>query len=347
MLAGAMRELVVGDPADLATDVGPIIDAAAKEALTAHVVRLEREAKRIARAPLDPATRPRADTSSRPPRSRSRRLSVLKGEVFGPVLHVLRYRAGDEEALVDALNDTGYALTLGIHSRIDATVHRIVARTRAGNVYVNRNVIGAVVGVQPFGGEGLSGTGPKAGGPLYVPRLTRDPGDLPHGARDAGSDDRGIELPGPTGETNTWRVAPRGRLVAVGGGDNSEAIWRAQADAALAAGNRVIFAPSAAGFIAARHVASGHVYQKPHIDVVSPNADWSALTDIDGVLAADPETAAAANRRVAARAGPRLQVIEPAGDPPRYPPARLVVERVVSVNTTAGGGNASLVAAMD
>jgi RHH-type proline utilization regulon transcriptional repressor/proline dehydrogenase/delta 1-pyrroline-5-carboxylate dehydrogenase len=222
-----------------------------------------------------------------------------------------------------------------------------VARTRAGNVYVNRNVIGAVVGVQPFGGEGLSGTGPKAGGPLYVPRLTRDPGELPHVARDAAGDDRGIELPGPTGETNSWRVEPRGRLVAVGGGDNTEAIWRAQAEAALAAGNRVIFAPSAAGFIAARHVASGYSHRKPHIDMVSPNGDWSALSDIDGVLAADPETAAEANRRVAAREGPRLPVIEPAGDPPRYPPARLVVERVVSVNTTAGGGNASLVAAMD
>ncbi len=346
MLAGTMRELVVGDPADLATDVGPIIDAAAKESLTAHVVRLEREAKRIARSALDPASSARGHYLA-PAAFEIPSLSVLKGEVFGPVLHVLRYRAGDEEALVDALNDTGYALTLGIHSRIDATVQRIVARTRAGNVYVNRNIVGAVVGVQPFGGEGLSGTGPKAGGPLYVPRLTRDPGDVPHGARDAGGDDRGIELPGPTGETNTWRVEPRGRLVAVGGRDNSEAIWRAQADAAHAAGNRVIFAPSAAGFIAARHVASGYSHPKPHIDVVSPNADWSALTDVDGVLAADSATAAEANRRVAARVGPRLPVIEPAGNPPRYPPARLVVERVLSVNTTAGGGNASLVAAMD
>ena len=109
----------------------------------------------------------------------------------------------------------------------------------------------------------------------------------------------------------------------------------------------VIFAPSTAGFITARHVASGLSHQKPHIDVVAPNGDWSALTDIDGVLAADPGTAAEANRRVAAREGPRLPVIEPAGDPPRYPPSRLVVERVVTVNTTAGGGNASLVAAMD
>jgi len=357
MLAGAMRELVVGDPADLATDVGPIIDAQAKEALTAQIVRLEREAKRIARTPLDPAAAARGHFLA-PAAFEIRSLSVLDGEVFGPVLHVLRYRAGTEDALVDALNATGYALTLGIHSRIDATVRRIAGRTRAGNVYVNRNVIGAVVGVQPFGGEGLSGTGPKAGGPLYVARLTREPRGLfaPSDAATvavtpgfpaadapvAGA----IVLPGPTGESNTWRVVPRGRLVAVGGGDNGEAVWRAQADAARRSGNRVLFAPGTAAFVAARLVASA-LGRGAHIDVLPPDGDWALLPDIDGVLAADPESAAAANRRLAAREGARLPVIEPAGDPPRYPPARLVVERVVSVNTTAAGGNASLVAAMD
>jgi RHH-type proline utilization regulon transcriptional repressor/proline dehydrogenase/delta 1-pyrroline-5-carboxylate dehydrogenase len=282
------------------------------------------------------------------------------------VLHVLRYRAGEEDALVDALNDTGYALTLGIHSRIDATVRRIVDRTRAGNVYVNRSTIGAVVGVQPFGGEGLSGTGPKAGGPLYVPRLTRDPGDVPvhavpatsgaaaaeasatvHAAGTWSRPSTALALPGPTGEVNTWRVEPRGRLVALGGSDHGEAVWRAQADAALRAGNRVIFAPGAAGFVAAKITASAYAKGPSPIDVLSPTGDWSALTDVAGVLAADPETAAEANRKLAAREGARLPVIEPAGDPPRYPPARLVVERVVSENTTAAGGNASLVAAMD
>jgi RHH-type proline utilization regulon transcriptional repressor/proline dehydrogenase/delta 1-pyrroline-5-carboxylate dehydrogenase len=360
MLSGAMRELVVGDPADLATDVGPIIDAAAKEALTAHVVGLERQAKRIARAPLDTATAARGHFLA-PAAFEIPTLSMLKGEVFGPVLHVLRYRAGEEDALVDALNDLGYALTLGVHSRIDATVRRIAGRTRAGNVYVNRNMIGAVVGVQPFGGEGLSGTGPKAGGPLYVPRLTRDPGDVPRivsttpGSTDGPPESPGpagetrngaVELPGPTGETNTWRVEPRGRLLAIGGADHGEAIWRAQAEAALRSGNRVLFAPNAAGFVAARLVASAQG-RAARIDVLPPGSDWSALPDIDGVLAADSETAAEANRKLAARDGARLPVIEPAGDPPRYPPARLVVERVVSVNTTAAGGNASLVAAMD
>ena len=111
----------------------------------------------------------------------------------------MRWKYGELDALLDAIEATGYALTIGVHSRIDTTIDRVVARTRAGNVYVNRNIVGAVVGVQPFGGEGLSGTGPKAGGPLYVPRLTRDPGGLADGQR---------ELPGPTGERNTWSVAP-------------------------------------------------------------------------------------------------------------------------------------------
>jgi RHH-type proline utilization regulon transcriptional repressor/proline dehydrogenase/delta 1-pyrroline-5-carboxylate dehydrogenase len=349
MLAGAMRELAVGDPADLATDVGPIIDAAAKEALIGRVVRLEREAKLIARTPLDPAVAARGHFLA-PAAFEIRSLAQLEGEVFGPVLHVLRYRASELDALVDAINGTGYALTLGIHSRIDTMVRSVAERSRAGNVYVNRNMIGAVVGVQPFGGEGLSGTGPKAGGPLYVPRLTRDPGDVvaamgkPWTRADAA---HGIELAGPTGETNVWRVEPRGRLVAVGGGDQGEAVWRAQAEAAIDSGNRVIFAPGAAGFVAARIVASAYARVSPHVDVLSPTGDWAALTDIHGVLAADPDAAAEANRRLAEREGPRLPVIVPAGEPPRYPPARLVVERVISTNTTAAGGNASLVAVMD
>ncbi len=207
MLAGAMHELVVGDPSRLSTDIGPIIDAEAKQALEKHVARMEREAKLIARTPVDASVASRGHFVA-PVAFEIRSLSALKREVFGPVLHVLRYSSDQLDALIDALNDTGYALTLGIHSRIDATVDRIVSRTRAGNVYVNRNIVGAVVGVQPFGGEGLSGTGPKAGGPLYVYRLTRDPGDADFATR---------ELPGPTGEHNSWRLVPRGRLIALGG----------------------------------------------------------------------------------------------------------------------------------
>jgi RHH-type proline utilization regulon transcriptional repressor/proline dehydrogenase/delta 1-pyrroline-5-carboxylate dehydrogenase len=294
---------------------------------------MTREATLVARTPVDAAATARGHFVA-PAAFVIRSLSQLGHEVFGPVLHVLRYRTGELDALIDALNATGFALTLGIHSRIDATVDRIVARTRAGNVYVNRNMIGAVVGVQPFGGEGLSGTGPKAGGPLYVDRLTCDPGDAIAGAHD---------LPGPTGERNSWRLVPRGRLVGVGGRDDSIAVWQAQAQVALATGNRIAFAPRPA----AREAARAAARSTPGVELLEQDADWAGWPDLAGVLAADAGQAAAANRALAAREGARLPVIEPVGDPPRYPSARLVIERTLSVDTTAAGGNASLVAVVD
>jgi RHH-type proline utilization regulon transcriptional repressor/proline dehydrogenase/delta 1-pyrroline-5-carboxylate dehydrogenase len=169
MLAGAMAELKVGDPGRLSTDVGPIIDEEARENLIRHQERMEREASLIARARLGEECA--AGVYFAPVAFELESLKLLRREVFGPILHVVRYKARELEARLDELNDAGYGLTLGIHSRIDTTIERIVARVRAGNRYVNRSMIGAVVGVQPFGGEGLSGTGPKAGGPHYLPRF--------------------------------------------------------------------------------------------------------------------------------------------------------------------------------
>jgi RHH-type proline utilization regulon transcriptional repressor/proline dehydrogenase/delta 1-pyrroline-5-carboxylate dehydrogenase len=166
MLAGAMDELTVGDPGLLSTDVGPVIDEDAKALLVAHAARMDKEAKPIKAIPLPAAC---AHGSFFAPRAYElESLSQLDREVFGPVLHVIRYQASELDSVLAAINATGYGLTLGIHSRIDATVRRIVDTVRVGNCYVNRNQIGAVVGVQPFGGEGLSGTGPKAGGPHYL-----------------------------------------------------------------------------------------------------------------------------------------------------------------------------------
>ncbi|WP_240097273.1 bifunctional proline dehydrogenase/L-glutamate gamma-semialdehyde dehydrogenase PutA [Thermomonas flagellata] len=172
MLAGAMAELKVGDPALLSTDVGPVIDADACQVLAAHAGRMDREARLIARTPLPPATE--HGTFFPPTAWELRSIAQLDREKFGPALHVVRWKAEELDAVVDAINATGYGLTLGIHSRIDATVERIVARAKVGNIYVNRNQIGAVVGVQPFGGQGLSGTGPKAGGPHYLPRFATE-----------------------------------------------------------------------------------------------------------------------------------------------------------------------------
>jgi RHH-type transcriptional regulator, proline utilization regulon repressor / proline dehydrogenase / delta 1-pyrroline-5-carboxylate dehydrogenase len=172
MIAGAMAELTVGDPALLSTDVGPVIDTDAKCLLDEHAARMQGDATLIAEAALGPGTE--HGTFFAPRAWELRSLSQLTRENFGPALHVIRWKADELDAVVDAINATGYGLTLGIHSRIDETVERIVQRAKVGNVYVNRNQIGAVVGVQPFGGQNLSGTGPKAGGPHYLPRFATE-----------------------------------------------------------------------------------------------------------------------------------------------------------------------------
>ncbi len=172
MLAGAMDELVVGDPALLSTDVGPVIDAPSCKFLVEHAARMEREAKPINTVKLPPGTE--HGTFFAPRAYEIPSLSLLTQEVFGPALHVVRWKASELDGVIDAINATGFGLTLGIHSRIDATVEHIARRAKVGNCYVNRNQIGAVVGVQPFGGENLSGTGPKAGGPHYLLRFATE-----------------------------------------------------------------------------------------------------------------------------------------------------------------------------
>jgi RHH-type proline utilization regulon transcriptional repressor/proline dehydrogenase/delta 1-pyrroline-5-carboxylate dehydrogenase len=166
LLGGAMDLLAVGDPAHLRTDIGPVIDSDARELLRRHVARMRAEGHvvRELRLPVESER----GTYFPPTLVEIPSLAVLEREVFGPVLHVVRFAADRLDAVIDAINATGYGLTLGIHSRIESQVQSIQRRCRVGNVYVNRNMIGAVVGVQPFGGRGLSGTGPKAGGPGYL-----------------------------------------------------------------------------------------------------------------------------------------------------------------------------------
>jgi RHH-type transcriptional regulator, proline utilization regulon repressor / proline dehydrogenase / delta 1-pyrroline-5-carboxylate dehydrogenase len=173
MLAGAMDELVLGDPARLSTDVGPVIDADARSVLAAHIDRLRVEGRTVVgEGRLGPGTEHGLFVA--PVAFEIGGIHELEREVFGPVLHVVRYRARDLDRVIEAVNAAGYGLTLGIHTRINSVAERIAARVRVGNCYVNRNQIGAVVGVQPFGGEGLSGTGPKAGGPRYLHRFASE-----------------------------------------------------------------------------------------------------------------------------------------------------------------------------
>jgi RHH-type proline utilization regulon transcriptional repressor/proline dehydrogenase/delta 1-pyrroline-5-carboxylate dehydrogenase len=162
IIAGAAGELKVGDPTDPATHIGPVIDIEAKQRLEAHIARMKQEARVhfAGMAPEGNYVAPHIFELSR--------AEDLGEEIFGPILHVVRYRADHFERVLQSIERSGYGLTLGIHSRIDDTVEAVIERLQVGNIYVNRNMIGAVVGVQPFGGHGLSGTGPKAGGPDYL-----------------------------------------------------------------------------------------------------------------------------------------------------------------------------------
>jgi len=172
MIAGAAAELSLGDPRDPATDVGPVIDADAKARLDSWIAR--QETKDRVRFRWDRDRLPPAGTYVPPALVELDRAADLTEEVFGPILHVVRWPADGLDRVLDDIAASGFGLTLGIHSRIDATIARVVARLATGNVYVNRNMIGAVVGTQPFGGCGLSGTGPKAGGPNYLRRFATE-----------------------------------------------------------------------------------------------------------------------------------------------------------------------------
>ena len=196
------------------------------------------------------------------------RIETLVGEVFGPVLHVLRYREGELASVIASINATGYGLTHGIQTRIDETIDAVCLRIRAGNIYVNRNMIGAVVGVQPFGGEGLSGTGPKAGGPRYLRRLVHDPvTSLPPDFAAP------VTLPGPTGESNTLSLHPRGRIACIA--DDEDAL-RAQIRLAAATGNVALLSRSPA---AERIAAQGSARCEIVADALRPESSPERRND--------------------------------------------------------------------
>ncbi|MEM9584989.1 MAG: L-glutamate gamma-semialdehyde dehydrogenase [Pseudomonadota bacterium] len=203
MLTGAMAALKVGDPWDLATDVGPIIDAAAQSKIAAHIGQARQEGRVMFETPHDAQGNFIAPTLIK-----VGGIADMGEEIFGPVLHIATFRSQDLEQVIADINATGYGLTFGLHSRIDDRVQQVVDQVHAGNIYVNRNQIGAIVGSQPFGGEGLSGTGPKAGGPHYLLKFMKEPlVELPQAFQ---------SLPGPTGESNRLTVLPRAPMLCIG-----------------------------------------------------------------------------------------------------------------------------------
>jgi RHH-type proline utilization regulon transcriptional repressor/proline dehydrogenase/delta 1-pyrroline-5-carboxylate dehydrogenase len=379
MLTGAMRELAVGNPDRLSIDVGPVIDLDAKRGIDAHVAAMREKGRKVEQLPMPEGCA--QGTFVPPTLIELDSIDELKREVFGPVLHVVRYRRSQLDKLLEQIRTTGYGLTLGIHTRIDETIAHVISRAHVGNIYVNRNVIGAVVGVQPFGGEGLSGTGPKAGGALYLQRLlaTRPAGlpkslakalvaEVPQAA--ANGDNPSAALTA----LRDWLIAerqpqlaarcdgylshvPAGATAVLSGptGERNTYTLGARGTvlcvASTASGARVQFAAAlATGNRALFEGAAGEqlVSQLPASLKSYASVKKSADTPFDAVLfEGDSDELLALVKEVAKRPGPIVSVQGVAAralesGEEDYALERLLTERSVSVNTAAAGGNANL-----
>ncbi|NIZ15327.1 bifunctional proline dehydrogenase/L-glutamate gamma-semialdehyde dehydrogenase PutA [Phaeobacter sp. HF9A] len=318
MLQGAMELLELGDPWHLTTDSGPVIDAAARAKILAHIEEAPAEGR-----VLKEMQAPQGGTFVGPTLIRITGIGDLAEEIFGPVLHVATFKSHELDAVIDAINATGYGLTFGLQTRIDDRVQHVCDRIHAGNIYVNRNQIGAIVGSQPFGGEGLSGTGPKAGGPHYLARFcapdrqhsdarwTSPQTELP---AESGQPSQPVttSLPGPTGESNRLTTSSRPPLLCMGPG---EATAEEQAKAVIRLGGRALRAQGALD-----------PKQVQQIEGISGLLWWG-----------DAETAREIEQNLAQRKGPIVPLIP--GLPDR---GRVLAERHICVDTTAAGGNAAL-----
>ncbi|MCO5734827.1 trifunctional transcriptional regulator/proline dehydrogenase/L-glutamate gamma-semialdehyde dehydrogenase [Rhizobium sp. SSA_523] len=368
MLKGALAELSIGRTDRLSADIGPVITDEARRGIEKHIDAMRKLGRPIHQAPL-PAEADHG-TFVAPTIIELTRLKELQREVFGPVLHVIRYRRRDLDQLIEDINETGYGLTFGLHTRLDETIAHVLGRIRTGNRYVNRNIIGAVVGVQPFGGRGLSGTGPKAGGPLYLGRLVETPPEPPQlssvhldpalagfarwlddrqlsqaaeRARTIGSlSALGLEreLPGPVGERNLYALHPRGRILLL---PQSMDGLLTQIACVLATGNvAAVDAPDA---------VTGLLKDLPP-DIASrirPVTDWTSAGPLAGaLLEGEGEVLTAWLARLADLPGPL--VLTQAADSravretDAYCLHWLLEEVSTSINTAAAGGNASLMA---
>lgn len=374
MLEGALAAQQVGDPMEIATDIGPAIDADAQASIEAYCRCMEAKGKLLAKRDA-----PRDGIFVSPRVFRVSGIGEMEREVFGPVLHVATFEADEIEKVVDDINAKGFGLTFGLHTRIDARVQRIVDAVHAGNIYVNRNQIGAVVGAQPFGGEGLSGTGPKAGGPHYLRRFRRSLGAnaVRGGSADvvsitglaadrnaeawaaradrvavlrkhlrgkggaaaqaaAALDQGPADLPGPTGESNTLTLAPRGRALCLG--PDGETLL-AQVIQALAAGNAVLAVAPDAETVLQPLLGKGLPLTAENGRVDAPELEAAPIDLV--ALAGDQEAMRAVRQALARRSGPMVPLVSEIIYPAAY-----MHERAVCVDTTAAGGNASLLAGL-
>lgn len=325
MLQGAMDELKLGDPWLLCTDVGPVIDQAAQRQISEHI----NEARAQGRL-LHQLETPQEGNFIAPTLIQVDGIRDIGREVFGPVLHVATFKADELNTVLSEINEEGYGLTFGLHSRIDDRVQSVVETINVGNCYVNRNQIGAIVGCQPFGGEGLSGTGPKAGGPHYLPRFAFNERITLHDTWPTRADAQALAdalnrepspttirtqtMPGPTGESNQLSLLPRGPVLCLGPGETAA---KAQATAVNALGGVAV-------------QANGYVAPESLTRLNLACAVWWG----------DKDTGRAYELALAARRGPIISLI--CGQPDA---AHVLRERLVSIDTTAAGGNPELLVA--
>lgn len=381
MLRGAMAECRMGNPGRLTTDIGPVIDAEAKANIENHIQTMRAKGRPVFQAVRENSEDARewqTGTFVPPTLIELASFDELKKEVFGPVLHVVRYNRNNLNELIDQINASGYGLTLGVHTRIDETIAQVTGSAKVGNLYVNRNMVGAVVGVQPFGGEGLSGTGPKAGGPLYLYRLlanrpenalgvtlARQDADYPVDAQlktvltqplealiawaEKRPELRAIAqqygelaqagtqrlLPGPTGERNTWTLMPREHVLCVADNEQDALV---QLAAAMATGCEVLWPEDALHRDLAKQLPKAVSAR-----IRFAKADALLTQPFDAVIYhGDSDQLRELCEQVAARSGAIVSVQGFARGETNLLLERLYVERSLSVNTAAAGGNASL-----
>ena len=338
MLYGAMDELEVSDSWNMSSDVGPIITQSARQEITDYVDQARQNGTLLKQ--LDA---PETGLFLGPAVIRVNGVLSLEKEIFGPVLHITTFKASEIDKIISDINSSGYGLTFGLHTRIDERVEYIASRLNVGNIYVNRNQIGAVVGSQPFGGEGMSGTGPKAGGPYYVSRFKKAP--LPEHklvredyidpakvqvALDKAETDKHtpletIDMPGPTGETNRWSTFARGTILCLGPTKADAAkqakIAQQMGCAAVCVAPGLDASVGLSGFLARQALSN--------LSGFDGVALWSGVNDLR-----------AARQALAERKGPLLPLIS-TSDMKQL----CVLERHLCIDTTAAGGNASLLAA--
>lgn len=369
MLKGAMQQLRVGNPILLKTDIGPVIDLEAQQNIQTHIQQMRSKGHKVHQLMFDQdETELTQGTFIPPTLIELPNLNDLEREVFGPVLHLISYKYGELEQLLEQINSKGYGLTMGLHTRIDETIQTVIARAEVGNLYINRNIVGAVVGVQPFGGEGLSGTGPKAGGPLYIYRLMQQLSEKklaqPYAMQ---SDQAPIEnkpvqefkawasktfptislkapsqiatgqsfsLQGPTGEENQYMILPRESVLSLAHTEQDQiqqilAILSVGSRPAVLAENTFVlkYLQTMPKAVAARFKVIQDI-ESGEFDAVLHHGDAAELIDLQ--------------KRIAARKGPIVGITHLNSGNHDIPVERLVLERAISINTAAAGGNASL-----